>query len=166
MSLVVVISTDMSTLWPIGQKEQIMLYCQISYVTKQPRLDPFNPILEVGGPVPDGYGRTIWRCSLSEAIKHAQQYECLYFTLKDGIVTPVEIQHGRSGLLHMQTVADSTTMNNLLHLDDFPIDGRHHYVSHPVGIIKTEPRGFIPGLSGLLNRAAGIKQTTKGLLSL
>lgn len=120
------------------------VHCEIAYITKNPRQDPFNPILEVGGPA----AGAIWRCSLETAIHHAENYGYVYYVRRGlGQTTRVELQRGRSGRLHLQTVPDSTTSNNLLHLRPFPSNPLIRFLDGPSGIIQTHPRGLVPQLS-------------------
>lgn len=122
-----------------------MAISQISFITKNPRQDPYNPILEVGGPFPDGYG-SIWRCSLQTAVNAALHEGVQFFTMHNGHTAAVEVARGPSGALHLRTVPDGTGQNNLLSLDNFPAPSlRTQVYSHPAGLIPTAPRG-LPGL--------------------
>ncbi|WP_440105453.1 DUF3892 domain-containing protein [Acidovorax sp. BL-A-41-H1] len=123
-----------------------MAICQIAYITKNPRMDPFHPILEVGGPAHNGYG-AIWRCSLQTAVEAALHRGAQFFTVFNGRNTPVEVARGPSGALHLRTVPDSLQSNNLLSLPDFPpttLLGSTIF-TEPAGLVPTSPQGGLLG---------------------
>lgn len=125
------------------------LFCQIAFINRTPRLDPYHRIQEVGGPTWDGSG-SYWRCTLETAIWYAQQYGYQYYTHQDGEIALVKIDIGPSGKPYLRTVADGQRADNLLSLPNFPI------VTLLGAIVYDFPMGITtPNNGGLLGNSQG-----------
>lgn len=88
---------------------------EISFIHKNPRNDPFNPILYVGGHLP-----FMWHCEMRTAAQ-MEQDGTVQFHVQDGLRRiDVKAEYGISTLLHLRTVPDGLLANNLLNLPEFP----------------------------------------------
>ncbi len=88
---------------------------EISFVKKNPRYDPFRPILYVGGHWP-----STWHMEMRSAAQ-LQWDGSVQFYVQSGLRrVNVIAEHGPSGLLHLRTEPDGTLSNNLLSLPELP----------------------------------------------
>lgn len=88
---------------------------EISFINKNPRDDPFNPILYVGGHLPQ-----MWHCDMRTAAR-MERDGMVQFYVQDGLRrVDVKAMEGLTTLPHLQTVADGLLRNNLLSLPEFP----------------------------------------------
>jgi hypothetical protein len=105
-------------LWPEAGKTLIMTTeHQISYVNKVPRADIHNAIRFVGGKNPDG---TFWRLNLNTAVQKVLDATYRFYVFRDGNFARVSVARSASGHLYLKTEADSSYVNNLLSLPEFP----------------------------------------------
>lgn len=87
------------------------------YIHKNPREDRFNAIKEVGGV----FNGKNWRVTLDQAVQLAQGSEWRFYVARNGQSSWVYVATGPSGRLHLKTEADTTTVDNLLSLPEFPV---------------------------------------------
>ncbi|MFN9471393.1 DUF3892 domain-containing protein [Acidovorax sp.] len=93
----------------------LALSVEISFIKKNPRYDPFHPILYVGGSLP-----AIWHQDMRTAAQ-MQWDRTVQFYVQSGLRrVNVVAEYGPSGLLHLRTEPDGTLTNNLLSLPEFP----------------------------------------------
>lgn len=88
---------------------------EISFIKKNPRYDPFNPILYVGGHSP-----SMWHLEMRSAAQLQWDGKVRFYVQRGLQRVNVIAEHGPSGLLHLRTMPDGTLANNLLSLDEFP----------------------------------------------
>ncbi|HAL38936.1 MAG TPA: DUF3892 domain-containing protein [Polaromonas sp.] len=89
---------------------------QIQFIHKIPRQDRYHAIQEVGGV----YNGKNWRIPLHAAITHAQSNEWKFFAAAGGQQAWVEVAKSPSGSQYLKTERDTTTVDNLLSLPEFP----------------------------------------------
>lgn len=102
---------------PQGRKASMSLApsIEISFIHKNPRNDPFHPILYVGGYLP-----FMWHCDMRTAAQ-MEKDGAVQFYVQDGMRRiKVKAEYGASTLLHLRTVPDGLLTNNLLNLLEFP----------------------------------------------
>ena len=90
---------------------------QIQYVHKLPRVDIHHSIRRVGGKNPDG---RIWSLELDKAVQKALDSTYRFFVAVQGTWVWVSVARSASGHLYLKTDADSTRVDNLLSLPEFP----------------------------------------------
>jgi hypothetical protein len=90
---------------------------EIKYITKVPRVDIYKAIRQVGGA---SQGGGVWKWDLDKAIKAITSGEYSFFVGAAGRRTNVIVARGVAGNLYLKTEADTTTVNNLLSLPEFP----------------------------------------------
>lgn len=90
---------------------------QIRYVNKVPRQDIHNAIRAVGGVNGDG---KVWRLSLQDAVTGALQQTYRFYVAAGGQSSWVIVAKSSAGHMYLKTEADTTLVDNLLSLPEFP----------------------------------------------
>ncbi|MBA3594032.1 MAG: DUF3892 domain-containing protein [Polaromonas sp.] len=89
---------------------------QIHYIAKNPRLDRFRRIEAVGG-VHNGVN---WRIDLQSAINFVKVGTYRFYTHVNGNSSWVVVATSEWGNEYLKTEADTTNVDNLLSLPEFP----------------------------------------------
>ena len=89
---------------------------EIKYIHKNPRNDARHPIESVGGT----HGSQSWKFALPVAVAHAKNGTYKFFTYVRGFKTWVVVAKSAWGNEYLKTEKDSTVVDNLLSLPEFP----------------------------------------------
>lgn len=90
---------------------------QIQFINKDPRNDTHHPIRSVGGVHND---TTSWKFELQVAVRHVKMGTYKFFTYVNGFKTGVVVAKSAWGNEYLKTEKDTTYVDNLLSLPEFP----------------------------------------------